>query len=40
VITELEEELRGKTRTRLMSVSFAAGQPRLRFGIGPRILGR
>ena len=40
VITELEEEMQGKTRTKLMSISLAGGQARLRFGIGPKILGR
>ena len=40
VITELEEEMQGKTRTKLMSISLAGGQAWLRFGIGPKILGR
>jgi len=40
VITELEEEMQGRVRTKLMSVSLTGGQARLRFGIGPKILGR
>ena len=36
VVTELEEEMQGKTRTRLMSISLAGGQAQLRFGIGLR----
>lgn len=35
VVTELEEGMQGKTRTRLMSISLAGGQAQLRFGIGP-----
>ena len=40
VITELEDELQGKSRTKLMSVTLTGGHAQLRFGIGPRILGR
>ena len=40
VITELEDELRGKSRTKLMSVTLTGGHAQLRFGIGPRSLGR
>ena len=40
VITELEEEMQGKVRTKLMSVSLTSGQAQLRFGIGPTILSR
>jgi len=39
VITEVEEEMQGNARTRLMSISLASGQAQLRFGIGPKILG-
>ena len=39
VITELEEEMQGKTRTKLMNVSLTGGQAQLRFGIGRRIFG-
>jgi len=39
VITELEEEMLGEVRTKLMSVSLTGGQAQLRFGIGPKILG-
>ena len=36
VITELEEEMQGRVRTKLMSVSLTGGQAQLRFGIGTR----
>jgi len=39
-ITELEEEMQGKVRTRLMSISLAGGQAQLRFGVGTRIFGQ
>lgn len=38
VVTELEEGMQGKTRTKLMSVSLTGGQAQLRFGIGPKLL--
>jgi len=38
-ITELEAEMLGKVRTKLMSVSLTGGQAQLRFGIGPKIFG-
>jgi hypothetical protein len=38
VITELEEEMQGKVRTRLMSISLSGGQAKLRFGIGLKLL--
>ena len=39
VVTELEEDMQCKTRTKLMSVTLKGGQAQLRFGIGPKILG-
>ena len=38
VITELEEEMQGKVRTRLMSISLSGEQAKLRFGIGLKLL--
>jgi len=40
VITELEEEMQGRVRTKLMSVSLTGGQAQLRFGIGTTIFGQ
>jgi hypothetical protein len=40
VITELEEEMQCRVRTKLMSVSLTGGQAQLRFGIGTTIFGQ